>query len=117
MPSGGVWGVLSRIPRICPRRRLGAGGVVGQLHPAGLPSPARVDLGLHDDAAAQALGDRAGLGRGGGHLPPRDGNAELPEDRLRLVLVDLHGGAGMRSSVGGEPYFPPSFRTTHMTGS
>ena len=32
-----------------PRRRLGGVGVVGQLHPARLASPAGVDLRLHDD--------------------------------------------------------------------
>ena len=67
------------------------GGGVADLHAAGLAAAARVDLGLHDPAlAAELLGDaRRGL-RGVDDLAARRGHPVPAEQRLRLVLVDVH---------------------------
>jgi hypothetical protein len=47
-------------------------------------------LRLHDHAAAQALGDLAGLGGRVGHVPVRHRHRELAQQCLRLILVDFH---------------------------
>ena len=98
MPSGGVCGVLSFMPRICLAAASARRRVVGQLDAAGLAAAARVDLRLDDDPAAQPLGDRARLGRRVGHLAVRHRHAVLPQDRLapgtRGSSCERHGTRG-----------------------
>jgi len=71
-------------------RLLGGRGIVGELDAAGLATPARVHLRLDDDLAAQPLGDRACLRGRVGDLALRHRHPELAQQRLGLVLVDLH---------------------------
>src|SRR3972149_11447415 len=73
------------------RRGLGGGGIAGELDPPALAAAAGMDLGLHHDAAAQLLGNGPGGSGSVGHVARRHGHAELPEDRLRLALANLHG--------------------------
>ena len=96
MPSGGVCGVLSRIPRICPAAASAPAGSSATFTPPAFPRPPAWTWAFTTTRPPRRSAiARASAGRGG-NLPPRNGNAELPEDRLRLVLVDLHGSAGMR---------------------
>ena len=94
--------------------RLGVGarlvGRAGELHAAALPAAAGVDLGLHGaDAAAELAGGALGLERRDREVAARHGDAELPEDLLRLVLVDLHRAPrSFRASRGG--IAPPAGR-------
>jgi hypothetical protein len=53
MPSEGVWGVLSIMPRICFRRRFRRRGIVGQLHAPRLAASPRVHLRLDHDLPPQ----------------------------------------------------------------
>jgi hypothetical protein len=69
---------------------LGLFGGAGQLDAAALAPPARVDLGLHDHREAQLLGHLDRFVRRVGDLAPRDRDPEAREQRLRLILVDLH---------------------------
>src|SRR6266571_3072950 len=86
MPSGGVWGVLSIMPRIWP---------------AACSAAARVHLRLDDDLAAQPLGDRACLRGRVGDVALRHRHPELAQQRLGLVLVDLHAVTRAASSWSG----------------
>ena len=72
------------------REREGLLRVLRELDAAALAAAAGVDLRLHDGAAAEPLGDLARLGRVVGDLAARHGDAVAREDRLGLVLVDLH---------------------------
>ena len=97
MPSGGVCGVLSIMPRICPAAASAPAGIVGQLDATRLAATARVHLGLDHHLAAEALGDGARLGRRLRHVPASaPGTPNSPQDRLGLVLVDLHAEASLR---------------------
>ena len=91
MPSGGGLRRLEHHAEDLPGRGLRARRVVGQLHPARLAAPARVDLGLDHHRAAEPLGDRRAPGPGcRPRRPPGTGTPNSLEDRLALVLVDLH---------------------------
>src|SRR5918993_1013315 len=79
MPSGGVCGVLSIMPRIC-----------GELDAAALAAPTRVHLRLHHHLAAQPLRDLACSLRRVGDVALRHAHTGLTQELLGLVLVDLH---------------------------
>jgi len=71
--------------------RFGFFGRLGELHAAALAAAAGVDLGLHHaEFAAEGARGFAGFGRGGGEAAFRDGHTEVSEQRLRLVLVNVH---------------------------
>ena len=82
---------MPRMRRGDPLRLVRAGG---QLHAAGLATPADEDLGLDDDRARpggeDALGRRACLGDGVGDLPAGHGQALGDEQRLGVGFLDLH---------------------------
>ena len=57
----------------------------------GLPAPTGVDLRLHHAEAAAEPARRIGrLRRCSGELPGRHRHAELAQEPLRLILVDVH---------------------------
>ena len=92
-PAGPVWWVTSCMPRIWRGDLLGLLGALHHLDAAALAAAAGVDLRLDDaDAAAEPARDRAGLRGRRGHLAARNRHAELREDRLALILVNLHVG-------------------------
>ena len=55
-----------------------------------LAPPARVDLGLDHDVATQFLCDGSRLVAGMGDLAAGHRNVEVPEECLRLILVNVH---------------------------
>ena len=80
---------------------LDLGGRLGEAHAAllagvrllepALAAPARVDLALHHpERAAELARRRLGLRRLEDRLAPRHGQAELLQDGLGLVFVDVH---------------------------
>src|SRR5581483_7525542 len=73
---------------------LGVGGVLRELHAAGLAAAAGQHLRLGDDLAAELLRRAPRLLRGGGEPPLRHGNAALAEELLALVLVEVHRPRG-----------------------
>ena len=69
-----------------------AGGVVGELHAAGLAPTAGLDLGLDDHAAtAKSLRGRPRLVGGLGDRAVQHWHAVLGEEVPRLVLEQVHG--------------------------
>ena len=76
------------------REALVHGGGLGLGDEAALAAPAGVDLGLDDDLAAELFGDGAGFRGGARDAPAGDLDAVLREERLRLVLVNLHRSSG-----------------------
>ena len=66
------------------------GGILGDLYAAALASAARMNLRLHNHAAADLLGRRFGLFHRVRHFSSRDRHAVFGEDRLRLILVNFH---------------------------
>ena len=64
------------------------------LHPAALAAPSGMNLSLDDNGhiagTEKLFGSRIGLLQRGRHLACRHGNAILPEDLFRLVLVNFH---------------------------
>ena len=72
------------------RLLLGVRGILGELDAAGLAAAARQHLSLDDDRAAELLGRRARLLRRRREPPLGDGDAELLEELLALVLVEVH---------------------------
>jgi hypothetical protein len=63
----------------------------GELDPAALATAARVNLRLDDpDRAAEPLRGLAGFEDAERRIPARHRHAELAQDFLALVLVDLH---------------------------
>ena len=64
--------------------------VVGELHAAGLAAAAREHLSLDDDRAADLLRGLPGLLRRRRQTPLGDGDPELLEELLALVLVKVH---------------------------
>ena len=64
--------------------------ILGELHAAGLAATARQHLSLDHGLAAELLGCCARLVRGGRKSPVGDGDAELLEELLALVLVEVH---------------------------
>ena len=73
-------------------RRVGAnlGGVRRELDPAGLASPTDLDLRLHDDRIADAVGGRHRVVDVVGDVTRRDGNAIAREQLLPLILEQVH---------------------------
>ena len=65
-------------------------GILGELDAAGLAAAARQHLSLDDDRAAELLGSRPCLLRGRREPPLGDGDSELLEELLALVLVEIH---------------------------
>ena len=86
------------------RLLLGVGRVDGELDAAGLAAPAGEHLSLDDDRPAELLGGRTRL-LGRRRKPPlRDRDAELPEELLALVLVEIHA-ATLATPVKGRSQF------------
>jgi hypothetical protein len=77
-------------PEDVARLRLGAGGIVGELHAAGLSPAAGQHLRLDDDGAAELLRRRARFLRSGGKAPVGDRDPDAAEEILALVLVEVH---------------------------
>ena len=72
------------------RRRLRRRGIIRQHDAPGFTSSPRVHLRLHHHPPAEALRDVARLRRRLRDLTLRHRNAELPQDLLGLILVNLH---------------------------
>src|SRR5688572_10703055 len=87
-------------------RLLGGSRGVGELDAAALAAPARVHLRLHDHLAAEPLRDLTRRARSVGDIAPGHRHAELAQQRLRLVLVDLH-----------DFFWPRNFRRRATIGS
>ena len=81
---------LDRHPEDGGRRRLGGVRPVRQFDAARFPAAAGVHLRLHDDLAAEALGDPARLGRRRRDVARRHEDAVLSQDVPRLILVQIH---------------------------
>ena len=73
-----------------PRRGLSFRRAVGELDAARLAAPARVHLRFHDHLAADPRRDDLRVGGRARDLAVGHRNAELAQQRLGLVLVDLH---------------------------
>ena len=73
---------------------LGVGRVLGELDPARLPAPAGQHLSLDDDLPAELLRSRPRLRGRRRKASLRDRDAELPEELLALVLVEVHRPRG-----------------------
>ena len=82
-------------PDDVPRLLLGVGGILGELDAAGLAAAARQHLSLDDDRAAELLGGRARLLRRRREPPLGDGDSELLEELLALILVEIHRRGGL----------------------
>src|SRR5262249_10951997 len=79
-----------------PRRLLlGVGRALRELHAAGLAAPAGEHLRLDHDRPAELLGRGACLLRRRRQPAVRDGDAEPAEGLLALILVEVHGRAGL----------------------
>ena len=100
MPSGGVCGVLSIMPRICTAADSAAVGTVDDLDAAALAAPAGMDLRLHHHTAPEPARNIARLLRRLRDLPPRHGHTKGPQHLLGLKLMDLHSGTREPSSPG-----------------
>ena len=74
------------------RGPLGGHRIVRELDPTRFAAPTRVDLRLHNDAPAEPGRDRARLGGCRRDIPGGHRYRKLPQQRLRLVLVDFHRG-------------------------
>ena len=70
----------------------GFSGIFRHLHAATLAAPARVDLGFHDNGAADFLRGCFGFGHRKSDLPAGYGNIEPGKNCLGLILVDFHFG-------------------------
>src|SRR5581483_11801839 len=73
-------------------------GRVGELDGARLHAAARQDLALQDDGAADLRGDPARVVGGAREPALAEGHPVALEERLRLVLVEPHGGPRLRGS-------------------
>ncbi len=73
-----------------PRYLLGLFGRVRQLHAAALTAAPGVNLRLDDHLAAQFFGDGSGFGGSPRDASFRHRDAEVGEDLLGLVFVNLH---------------------------
>src|SRR5713226_1374122 len=91
MPSGGVWGVLRIMPRICFAAASAPAGSSASLTPPALPRPPACTWALTTTLPPSR--DVLRLGGSLGHLAVWHRNAKLAQDGLGLVLVDLHAGA------------------------
>ncbi len=67
-------------------------GGLHDLDPAGLAAAARVNLRLHHDGAADVPGGLLGFRRREREATGWNLDAVLAQQRLRLILVDVHGG-------------------------
>ena len=67
-------------------------GVGRELDAAGLAAPAHLDLGLHDDGIADAVGHLHRLGHRGDGRAVGHGDAVAREQLLALVFEEIHGG-------------------------
>ena len=77
-------------PRISRGDACGLVGIGGELDAACLSAAAGQHLRLHDDLAAELGRGRAGLLRRRGHAALGDRDAELREQLLALMLVEVH---------------------------
>ena len=77
--------------------------VLRELDAARLPAAARQHLGLHDHLAAELVGGRSGLAGRRRRPPFGDRDAELPEELLALVLVEVHRPRGTLPAAAQEP--------------
>ena len=68
----------------------GVSCILGDLHASALSPATRMNLRLYNNATADFLCCRLGLFDCIGDLPPRHWNIILCENRLRLILVNLH---------------------------
>ena len=90
-PSSPVCGVTSFMPRMCSACDGGFVGRSGQLHAAGFAASACVNLRLHDDhGRSEPLRHGARFVLFEHDFAARHRNAELREDGLRLIFVNLH---------------------------
>ncbi len=95
LPWGGVWGVFSIMPTMAPALLAHLVIALGELHAAALSASAGMDLGLHHPELGTGLGGEALGGVDGligvvGHDAALNGDTELLEDLLALVLVKVH---------------------------
>ena len=79
------------------RLLLGVGRVLGELDAAGLAAAAGQHLRLDDGLTAELLGRGTRLLRRRRKPPVGDGDAELLEELLALVLVEIHRPRGTSS--------------------
>jgi hypothetical protein len=84
---------LARVGRRVGGERLEHGGGFGGSDETALAPAAGVDLRLHDDAAAEFLGDLAGLGGRGCDAAAGQGHALAGKQITGLVLVQFQSGA------------------------
>ncbi len=116
MPSGGVWGVLSRIPRICRAAASAPAASSASFTPPALPRPPAWTWAFtttrppRRSAMARASSGVAATSPRGTGTPNSRRSAFA---WYSWIFMASRESAAPRSS----PYFPPSFRTTHMTGS
>ena len=80
-------------------RPFGRRRIVSELDAAGFATPTGVHLGLHDDAAAEALRDGAGVRRRSGDVAARHGNTGFAQQRLGLILVNFHWSGGLEAGL------------------
>ena len=116
MPSGGVCGVLSIMPRICLAAASAPAGSSASLTPPALPRPPACTWAFTTTRPPS----RSAIARASAGVsatsPCGTGTPNSRRIALRLVLVDLHG-ARECDRPSAAAYFPPSFRTSHTTGS
>ena len=90
MPSGGVCGVFSIMPRIWLAAASAAAGSSASLTPPALPRPPAWTCAFTTTRPPRRSRDGARLRRRLRDLALRHRHPELAQDRLGLILVNLH---------------------------